>query len=479
MRDLARRAIQAALDQGASYADVRVVRTEMQSLAVKNGEPEAITAQDDLGMGLRVLVDRTWGFAGSSRLDTAEPVRLAEKAIAIARASALLRQRPVELAPVTPIQTVWRTPVLRDPWEVSLNEKIKVLAEATSAMAKVPSIRVAIGSMDFWKTTKLFLSSEGADIEQLIVESGGGIGAVAVGEGEVQRRSYPASSRGQFGTGGYELVRALDLAGHAQQTADEAAQLLRAPICPTMTTDLILDHDQVTLQIHESIGHAVEFDRVLGTEAAYAGTSWVDVPSIGSLRYGSEKLNIIADATLPGGLATFAYDDEGVPAQRVTIIDHGILVGVLTSRETAPVLGQQSNGTARAMSWNRIPLIRMTNIGLLPGEGTLAEMIADTRDGIYMSTNKSWSIDDKRLNFQFGCEIAWEIKGGKLGRVFRQPTYAGMTPQFWASLDWVAGPSEWSIRGTPNCGKGQPPQVGHTGHPAAPCRFRHVQVGVR
>ncbi len=479
MRDLARHAIQVALDRGATYTDVRVVRTEVQSLAVKNGEPEAITTQDDLGMGVRVLVDKTWGFAGSSRLEPAEATRTAEVAVAIARASATLRQRPVELAPVEAVRATWRTPVQRDPWEVPLEEKIRVLVGATTTMAKVRGIRVASGSMDFWRTTKLFASSEGAEIEQVIIESGGGIGAVAVGDGEVQRRSYPASSRGQFGTGGYELVTGLDLPGHAQQTAEEAAQLLRAPLCPTMTTDLILDSDQVMLQIHESIGHAVEFDRILGTEAAYAGTSWVTVPSIGSLRYGSEKLNIIADATLPGGLATFGYDDEGVPAQRATIVDHGILMGVLTSRETASVLGQQSNGTARAMAWNRIPLIRMTNIGLLPGEGTLADMIAETREGIFMSTNKSWSIDDRRLNFQFGCEIAWEIKSGKRGRVLKQPTYSGMTPQFWGSLDWVAGPSEWTIRGTPNCGKGQPSQIGHTGHPTAPCRFRGVQVGVR
>ncbi len=479
MRELAQQAVQAALDRGASYADARVVRTETQSLSVKNATPEEVTTSEDVGIGVRVLVDGSWGFAGTARLDKAEATHIADVAVAIARASALVRQRPVQLAPVEVIRASWRNPVQRDPWDVSLDEKLRVLSAATATMVRVKGVRVASGSMNFWKTTKLFLSSEGAEIEQVIVESGGGIGALAVGEGEVQRRSYPASSRGQFATGGYEIVAALDLPAHAERTAEEAVQLLRAPLCPTMTTDLLLDSDQVMLQIHESIGHAVEFDRILGTEAAYAGTSWVDPAQIGSLRYGSDKLNIVSDATLPGGLGTFGYDDEGVPAQRAMIVDHGTLVGVLTSRETAPVLGQRSNGTARAMAWNRIPLIRMTNIGLLPGEGTLAEMIADTREGIYMSTNKSWSIDDKRLNFQFGCEIAWEVKGGKLGRMFRQPTYGGMTPTFWGSLDWVAGPSEWTIRGTPNCGKGQPSQAGHTGHPSAPCRFRGVRVGVR
>lgn len=478
MKELADRAIDVAMGRDATYADVRVVRSETQSLAVKNGEPEAITSHEELGLGARVLVDGAWGFAGGSRLTREEVTRLVEEAVAIARASATLRRQPVQLAPVDPVRATWRTPVQRDPWEVPLDEKIRVLAEATRTMARVEGVRVATGSMQFWKTTKQFVSSEGAGVEQVIVESGGGISATAVGAGDVQRRSHP-SAFGDYRSGGYEVVTEMDFIGHAPRVAEEAVQLLTAPVCPSTVTDLIIDSDQVALQIHESIGHAVEFDRILGMEASYAGTSWVSVKDVGSLRYGSDLLTIVADATLPGGLATFAYDDEGVPAQRVVIVDHGILTGVLTSRETAPVLRQRSNGTARAMGWNRIPLIRMTNIGILPGQGRLDDMIADTKEGIYMTTNKSWSIDDKRLNFQFGCESAWEVKGGKLGRMLKHPTYAGMTPQFWASLDWVAGPREWAIRGTPNCGKGQPPQVAHTGHPAAPCRFRQVQVGVR
>lgn len=478
MKELAHRAIEVACGLGATYADARVVRTETQSLAVKNGQPEAIVGHDDLGLGVRVLASGAWGFAGSSRLSLEEGERLARSAVDIARASATLRKDPVMLAPVDPVRAAWRTPVVRDPWQVPLDEKIRLLSESTATMSKVQGVRIATASMQFWRTSKSFVSSEGAEIEQLIVESGGGIGATAVGEGEVQRRSYPAAF-GDYRAGGYEVIMAMDIPGHAQRVAEEAVQLLTAPVCPSATTDLILDTDQVALQIHESIGHAVEFDRILGMEAAYAGTSWVRAQDVGALKYGSELLTVVADATLSGGLGTFGYDDEGVPAQRIMIVDHGRLVGVLTSRETAPVLGQRSNGTARAMAWNRIPLIRMTNIGLLPGHGRLEDIIADTREGIYMSTNKSWSIDDKRLNFQFGCEIAWEVKNGKLRRMLKHPTYAGMTPEFWSSLDWVGGPAEWAIRGTPNCGKGQPSQIGHTGHPAAPCRFRQVRVGVR
>lgn len=479
MRDLAERALEVATGAGAEYADVRVVRTQTLNLTVKNGQPEAIVTDDDEGLGVRVLVGGAWGFASTSRPEAEAVARAARQAVEIARASRLVAGAPVRLTPVEPVTASWANPVLRDPWSVPLEWMIALLVDATRTMARVRGVRTAEGMMDFWRTTKHFRSSEGAVIDQVITESGGGIGAVAVRDGEVQRRSYPASFRGDFGTGGYELIEAMDLAGHAQQTAEEAAALLDAPPCPAGVTTLIIDSDQTALQIHESIGHAIEFDRILGMEAAYAGTSFIRTEDIGTLRYGSDVMHIVADATLPGALANFGFDDEGVPGQRVPIVEAGILRNVLTSRETAGVLGQRSNGTARASSWNRIPLIRMTNVGLLPGRGTLEEMIADTDDGIFMSTNKSWSIDDKRLNFQFGPEIAWEIKRGQRTRILKQPTYGGITPEFWGSLDWVAGPSEFRNRGTPNCGKGQPGQVGHTGHPAGPTRFRRVQVGSR
>jgi TldD protein len=472
-------ALEAAAGAGAAYADARVVRTDTLSLTVKNGRPEAIVEHDDQGLGVRVLVEGAWGFAATSRLESGAVAAAAIQATEIARASHLVPGPPVTLAPVEPVVATYATPVMREPWSVPLAEMLATLEAATRAMAAVAGVRTAEGSMDFWRTAKHFASTEGSLIDQVITESGAGIGAVAVRDGEVQRRSYPASFRGDFGTGGYELIEAMDLAGHAEQTAEEAAALLTAPPCPVGVTTLLLDSDQTALQIHESIGHAIELDRILGMEAAYAGTSFIGPGDVGSLRYGSEVMNVFADATLLGALATFGFDDEGVPAQRTTIVEAGILRNVLTSRETAAVLGQRSNGTARASGWNRIPLIRMTNVGLLPGQGTLEEMIADTDDGVLMSTNKSWSIDDRRLNFQFGCEIAWEIKGGRRTRILRQPTYGGITPQFWGSLDWVAGPSEFRNRGTPNCGKGQPAQTGHTGHPAGPTRFRNVAVGSR
>jgi TldD protein len=241
----------------------------------------------------------------------------------------------------------------------------------------------------------------------------------------------------------------------------------------------VIDAEQMELQVHESVGHPIELDRVYGSEASYAGTSFLKAGDLGSLRYGSDKMNITADSTTPGGLGTFGFDDEGVPARREPIVVEGVLRNFLTSRETAETLGAGEGGSMRADGWNRMPLIRMTNLHLEPGEGSFDDLLADVDDGIYLETNKSWSIDDKRLNFQFGTQIAWEIKNGKLGRMLRDATYTGITPEFWGSLDAVAGPEAWHMQGLTNCGKGQPGQGAHVSHGSSPCRFRGVQVGVK
>ncbi|MBI4733538.1 MAG: TldD/PmbA family protein, partial [Rubrobacteridae bacterium] len=221
-----------------------------------------------------------------------------------------------------------------------------------------------------------------------------------------------------------------------------------------------------------------EFDRVLGMEASFAGTSFLTIDKMSNFRYGSPIVNINADATIPGALGTFGYDDEGVPAQKFDIIKNGIFVGYLTSRETAPVIGQKSNGCMRADGWGKLPLIRMTNINLLPGNSTLDQMISEVKDGLYLATNRSWSIDDKRLNFQFATQVGWEIKNGKLGSMVKNPNYTGITPDFWGSCDAIAGKKEWRVWGLPNCGKGEPMQVAHVAHGAAPARFNNIKVGV-
>ncbi|MEB3195823.1 MAG: TldD/PmbA family protein [Candidatus Sericytochromatia bacterium] len=475
---LAQAALDLARSLGASYADVRCVERLVDTVATRDGRPEGTTTDLSRGFGVRVLLGGAWGFASSSQLTRAEVERVTRMAIATAKASATVAGRPVSLGPPLVVQGRYETPLQEDPFQVPVETKLAILMEAESAMRAVPGVRVTSGVITCQRETKLFLSSEGSYLEQVLTETGCGIEATAVGETEVQTRSYPNSFGRHQATRGYEMVRELDLPGHATRIAEEAAALLRADPCPSTVTTLILDPTQLALQIHESIGHAIELDRVLGYEAAFAGTSFLNPGMRESFQYASPIVTVSADATLPGGLGTFGWDDEGVPAQRVPIIEAGRFTGFLSCRETAAQLGLPSGGMARADNWNRIPMVRMTNVNLEPGSGTLADIIADTDDGIYMHTNRSWSIDDKRVNFQFGAQIAWEVKRGRLGRMLKNPTYTGITPIFWAGCDAIAGASEWQIWGTPNCGKGQPMQVAHVGHGASPARFRQVQVGL-
>ncbi len=478
MRDLALRALDTARSQGAHYADVRVLRTQAESVTVRLHNVEALTYDESIGFGVRVLVDGCWGFASSRLLTTEEADRVAAEAVRIARASALVRGKPADLGAPVAIVDSYTTPVRQDPFAVSLDDKIALLLRSTEAMSKVAHIVMAEANSYCQRDEKLFVSSEGSEIQQTLVETGCGIEATAVDEGEVQRRSYPNSVGRHQGTEGWEFVERWDLPANAARVAEEAAELLTAKPCPAGTTTIILDGSQVALQIHESCGHAIELDRVLGTEAAFAGTSFLTVDKLGNFQYGSPAVNITADATIAGGLGTFGYDDEGIPAHSTPVVREGNFVGYLTSRETATTLGQTSNGAMRASGWNRIPLIRMTNVNLDPGDWSLDDLIADTDDGIYMETNRSWSIDDRRLNFQFGTEVGREIKNGKLGSLVKNATYTGITPQFWGSCDAVCNRDHWLVWGTPNCGKGQPEQVAHTGHGAAPARFRNVQVGI-
>jgi len=472
-------ALDAAVGAGAGYVDVRTVTEEVESVSVQDERVDGVERRTSRGIGIRVLVDGAWGFAGTARLDRASVLAAAATAVEVARASAGLRRAPVRLAPTEVATATYRTPLATDPFAVGVEEKLELLLAATASANAAAPLAFATASTDAWRTTKRFRSSEGADITQEIVQVAGGVECVAIADGEVQRRSFPNSFRGYCGTGGWEDVVALDLAGRAPGYADEAVALLTAPDLPAGTRTVVLDGNQLALQVHESVGHPTELDRILGYEAGFAGTSFVRPDDAGHLRYGSEHVHLTLDTTTPRALGTFGFDDEGTPAGRHPLVVAGILQGFLTSRETAPVLGDdaRSNGTMRADSWSSIPLIRMTNIHLEPGEGSLEQLLDDTGDGVFMTTNRSWSIDDKRVDFAFGCEVAYEIRGGRLGRRYRNPTYGGRTTDFWGSCDGVAGPEEWSVYGTPNCGKGQPAQVARVAHGAAPARFRNVTTG--
>jgi TldD protein len=478
MKEFTARALDRARDLGASYADIRVVETQTENITVKNGTVEGLSRNEAQGFGVRVLAGGAWGFASSSILSNDQIDTVVKQAVQIAKASARVRPTPAEIG--EPMRHVdrYRTPIEIDPFAVPLEEKIAYLSEANDNMRKVEEIMVATTSMDAVRNNKVFASTEGSYIEQDLYNVGCFMEATAVKEGEVQTRSYPANLGGDWASAGYEFIKGWDLPGNGERIAREAMQLLDAPQCPAGTKTIVLDASQVALQIHESCGHPIELDRVMGMEASFAGTSFMTLDKLDNLKYGSDIVNIVADATLPNGLGSFKYDDEGVPAQRFDVIKEGVFRNYLMDRETAIMLGKSSNGTSRADGWNRIPMIRMTNISLMPGSGTLDELISEVDDGLYLCTNRSWSIDDKRLNFQFGTEMAYEIKGGKLGQLYRNATYTGNTPDFWNSCERIGGPEAWRLWGLPNCGKGEPMQLGRVGHGAAPARFRNVRVGV-
>jgi TldD protein len=475
VRALCREALDAAAAAGAEYADARAIVRRTQSVATKNGQVETVHDAESEGVGVRVLVGGAWGFACDRRLSAEGAVEAARRASTFARAASVGQARA--LAPVEARSGVYRTPVERDPFEVSLADKIQLCLLADQAMAQ-PDVKVTSASARARREHKVLLTSDGVEIEQEFVESGAGIDVIAVRDGIVQMRGYPDPNVGSSAQAGWEFVESLQLEREAHRIGEQAAALTRAAPCPAGRTTVVIDAHQMTSQVHESIGHPIELDRVYGTEAAYAGTSFLKPEDLGSLRYGAALMNVTADSTTPRGLGTFGFDDEGVPARREAIVEEGMLRAFLTSRETAARLGAGAGGSMRADGWSRMPLVRMTNLHLEPGEGTLEDLISEVDDGLYLETTKSWSIDDKRLNFQFGTQIAWEIKRGKLGRMLRDATYTGITPAFWASLDAVAGPEAWSLYGATNCGKGQPGQLAHVSHGAAPARFRDVEVGV-
>jgi TldD protein len=464
-----------------AYAEARFVEHREEALSVRAGEVDDVASSESDGIGVRVRVGGAWGFAATRDASRAGAEAALARALAIAEAQPGGPATP--LAEVEPASGHWASAHAVDPFDVPLEDKLALLFAAEAALrADDGDKRIArsVASVRAWRERKAFASTEGAACTQELVTTGAGIGAWATDGSDVQVRSYPLAHGGLFAAAGWEHVLALDLAAHAPRVAAEAVELLTAPECPEGVTTVVLDGEQLALQVHESVGHALELDRILLGEASYAGTSWVTAADIGSARFGSEHMTVVADATLPGALGSFGWDDEGVPASRYRLVSEGVLRAALSNRESAAAIGlERSGGCARADGFARQPIVRMTNVSIDPGDaGSFEDLIADTDDGLYFETNRSWSIDDRRLQFQFATELAREIKGGRLGRLYRNPSYAGIGPRFWGSLDAVCGPEEWRPWGLTNCGKGEPGQIMAVSHGAAPARFRDVQVGV-
>jgi TldD protein len=470
-------ALVAAAEGRCAYAEARRVVHVEQRAGVRNGRVEVASHDEADGVGVRVRVGGAWGFAATRDTSRAGAERALAGAIALAEAQPAAAPRPRTGEP--PARGHWAHPIERNPTAVPLDEKLALLSAAEEALRGDPRIVRADAALSATRTVQAFASTEGAACTQERFTCGAGVAAVAVDGAELQVRTYPTAHGGDVALAGWEHVLALDLPGHAPRVAAEAVELLTAPPCPSGRSTIVLHPEQLALQVHESVGHALELDRILLGEAAYAGTSWVRPGDLGALRYGSEHMTVTADATLPRALGTFGWDDEGTAARRTTLVEGGVLRAALSDRESAAAVGAGSAGCARASGFDRQPIVRMTNVSLEPGDaGSLEDLLADTGEGLYLETNRSWSIDDRRLHFQFATEVAREIRGGELGRLLRNPSYAGTTPSFWASLDAVCSAEAWELWGVTNCGKGEPGQFMAVSHGAAPARFRDVEVGV-
>ena len=464
---------------GASYADIRIIIRDIESLYTKNGKLENYSINNIEGFGVRVICDNGWGFASSSNLDSSQIEKTVRKAVSIAKASSKVRKEPIILSKDPPFQDRWASTYLIDPFTVPFDNKLQTLLEIDEILRNEPSVKIAEGYMEFRREHKYFASSENARILQTTIVSGAGYSATAVGNEDVQTRSYPMSFGGQYMQMGWELVESLKLKENAQRVASEAAALLNAKEPEPKVRDLIIGGEQLSLQIHESCGHPSELDRVLGYEENYAGSSFITVDKYRNLHYGSHKVNIVADSTLPNGLGTFGYDDDGVRAQRFFVVKNGLYQNYLTNRELAYTINEdRSRGCSRADNFSSVPIIRMINLSLLPGDDKFEDIIAATEDGLYVDGIKTWSIDQMRLNFQFTCQIGYLIKNGKMIEMVKNPTYQGITPNFWQSCDMIASEEYWKPWGVINCGKGQPGQVMMMTHGAAPARFKNVMTGI-
>jgi len=481
MKEKMQKAMDFARKLGADFADIRCKDIRIESITMENGLVTGVQKSRSLGYGIRIYKDGALGFAASSDMEGLE--QTVQAAYDTALASKTVLKQPVKLDSKPPAQGTYKTQVGQNPFEVAMTDKLAILNACEKSIRGVweghtfssPMQFRTLHNLAFRSDEVFFADTEGSFTEQFFCQNTANINATVISDSDTQTRKYINVVRG-----GFEGIVEMDLPNRAHGLAQEAAAIIEAPDCPSGVFDVILTPRQMFLQIHESVGHPTELDRVMGSEAAFAGRSFIHAEDLKKpFMYGSEQVTIVADAHCPGGLGTFAYDDEGVKAQCITLIDKGKFAGFQTSRDNAPIIGQDSGGAGISDGWRNLPIVRMTNINMLPGDKTMDELIAGMEYGFIFDENKSWSIDDLRINFQFACEIAHEVKDGKrTGKVFKNPIYSGKTTEFWASCDGVGNPDTWELVGVPNCGKGQPMQMMRVSHGSSPSRFRNVKVGV-
>ena len=466
----------AARDHKAGYCDVRYEIIRDENLSYSDGAPDPIENAHSAGWAVRLLINGAWGFASSD--DASLTIdKLVARAAAVAKASARTMKEPVVLAPSAAEEGKYASPYKIDPFTVPLTEKIQFLADLDAAMGANEGINSRNCFASFRKLEKWFVSSEGSNLHQTLIHTGAGMTLGQVkSRRERAERSYPRPS-GQYEVKGYELLGELDMKSKIPRLVEEVSMLLTAGPCPEKTTTLVLAGDILSLVIHESVGHPLELDRVFGTERNFSGISFATPENLDTLKYGSDIVTLVNDPTAEYGLGSFGWDDEGVRSAKTSLVKNGLMTGYLSSREMAARIGRKSSGCMRADGWMNLPLIRMTNTILEPGTKTFDQLIGEVDDGVYMATPTSWSIDDLRRNFKFGCQIGWEIKGGKLVGAIKDPTFSGCTTQFWNNCDAIGEATLFELRGTPNCGKGQPGQNARTAEGASPARFVTIEVG--
>ncbi|MGH2491715.1 MAG: TldD/PmbA family protein [Candidatus Limnocylindria bacterium] len=460
--------------RGATYADARRVEREYEAVSMRDGLVESVTRSGDRGIGFRVIHRGAWGFAATDRTDEASLRVTVDEAFARAAASATTRSAPVTLAPVTAQKGEYRTTLTRDPFAVPISERIALL-RAADANLKGPHAVSRRASVASYRTHKHLVTSEGTDVRQDILESGAGVAVTAVKAGAKPAQRYDSRLVRQAG---WEFIEHLDLVARAARYRDDVEAMVDAPLANDRPTTLVFTPEFLALLVHESCGHPTEADRVLEHEVAFAGTTFMWPQDRGTLRYGSEHVSMTADATVPGGMGTFGWDDDGVPAMRTKLIDRGTFVGYLTSRETAAALGVPvAIGSARAEGWQHFPIVRMVNVSLDPGTQSYDALLQGVEDGLLLEAPASYSLDDKRQNFHFSTQSARVIRHGALEGYVRGVSFQSLTPAFWGRCDGVA--DDWELHGFLSCAKGEPLQLMRVGHGAAHARFRDVPIEVR
>jgi TldD protein len=479
-------AIAEAKRQGATYCDIRInayrdqycgYRLSPQRGGSKVDEVPSISDSRSSGFGVRVISKGQWGFAASPVVSSEEIARITREAVTVANANAVLQAQPVQLAPVKAYVDRWVSPFEKDPFAISVEEKLELLHRATTTIKKNPGVFSAYGNLGFHSEEKYFASSEGSSIQQQIIQTYPYLTATAVDfkSGISRSRSYQVAPLAK----GWELVVAADLGENARIVADEAVQHLAAPPVKAGTKDLVLLPSHLCLTIHESLGHSTELDRALGYEANWAGTSFLTPEKMGKFRVGSDIVNVFGDRIYEYGLSTVKYDDDGVKTTRFPILENGIFVHYQTIRDQAHLIGEtESRGCCYADSWSSVPFQRMPNVWLAPGkdDATLDDLIGGVDDGVLIEGTGSYSIDQQRYNFQFGGDAFWEIKGGKKRGMISRVAYQSRTPDFWQACDGIAGRSYWQQFGLGSDGKGEPEQTNAMSHGCAPARFRQIRV---